>query len=167
MATLGTGLVTVGASFTNLNNSKTVTKHPVCAASTKAASGIILATRSLGSRCCRRRISRLSSSNFRIMAFSTTETEKLGIKIVQNPPESKLADLGVRSWPKWGCPPSKFPWTYSSKETCYLLEGKVKVYPDGSDEAVEIGAGDLVVFPKGMSCTWDVSEAVDKHYKFD
>ncbi|CAI9282057.1 unnamed protein product [Lactuca saligna] len=97
----------------------------------------------------------------------TMATEKLGIKIVKNPPESKLADLGVRSWPKWGCPPSKFPWTYSSKETCYLLKGKVKVYPEGSDEAVEIGAGDLVEFPKGMNCTWDVSETVDKHYQFE
>ncbi|KAK1363648.1 Ethanolamine utilization eutQ [Heracleum sosnowskyi] len=94
-------------------------------------------------------------------------TEKLGIKITTNPPESKLSQLGVRSWPKWGCPPSKFPWTYSQKETCYLLKGKVKVYPDGSDEAVEFGAGDMVVFPKGMSCTWDVSETVDKHYLFE
>lgn len=68
---------------------------------------------------------------------------------------------------RWGCPPSKFPWTYSAKETCYLLEGKVKVTPDGADEAVEIGAGDFVVFPKGMSCTWDVSVAVDKHYNFE
>ncbi|CAI9755970.1 unnamed protein product [Fraxinus pennsylvanica] len=93
--------------------------------------------------------------------------EKSGIKVVNNPPESKLSELGVRSWPKWGCPPSKFPWTYSSKETCFLLKGKVKVYPDGSDEAVEFGAGDLVEFPKGMSCTWDVSEAVDKHYMFE
>uniref|UniRef100_A0A7N0TSV8 (S)-ureidoglycine aminohydrolase cupin domain-containing protein n=1 Tax=Kalanchoe fedtschenkoi TaxID=63787 RepID=A0A7N0TSV8_KALFE len=94
-------------------------------------------------------------------------TEKLGIKIEKNPPDSKLSDLGIRNWPKWGCPPSKFPWTYSAKETCYLLEGKVKVYPEGADDFVEIGAGDLVVFPKGMSCTWDVSVAVDKHYKFE
>ncbi|WCJ29021.1 RmlC-like cupins superfamily protein [Euphorbia peplus] len=93
--------------------------------------------------------------------------EKSGVKIVRDPPDSQLTQLGVRSWPKWGCEPSKFPWTYSAKETCYLLEGKVKVYPDGSDEGVEIGAGDLVVFPKGMSCTWDVSVAVDKHYNFE
>ncbi|CAN1302696.1 hypothetical protein LINPERPRIM_LOCUS25580 [Linum perenne] len=98
---------------------------------------------------------------------ATTTIEKSGIKIVRNPPESKLSDLGVRSWPKWGCPPSKFPWTYSSRETCYLLQGKVKVYPQGSDEGVEITAGDLVEFPNGMTCTWDVSVAVDKHYKFD
>ncbi|KAF6139606.1 hypothetical protein GIB67_033610 [Kingdonia uniflora] len=95
-------------------------------------------------------------------------TEKMGIKIECNPSETKLNQLGVRNWPKWGCPASKFPWTYSSKETCYLLKGKVKVYPDGYDnEFVEFGAGDLVELPNGMKCTWDVSEAVDKHYKFE
>ncbi|KAF3777927.1 hypothetical protein EJ110_NYTH40182 [Nymphaea thermarum] len=93
-------------------------------------------------------------------------TEKLGVKIERSPPESRLSELGVRKWPKWGCPPSKFPWTYTDRETCYVLEGKVKVYPDGHDDYVEIGAGDLVVFPKGMKCTWDVSQAVDKHYNF-
>ncbi|KAK9699739.1 hypothetical protein RND81_08G192900 [Saponaria officinalis] len=97
----------------------------------------------------------------------STTIEKLGVRVEQNPTESTLSELGVLQWPKWGCPPSKFPWTYEAKETCYLLQGKVKVYPDGSSEPVEIGAGDLVVFPKGMKCTWDVSEAVDKHYKFE
>ncbi|KAL9251429.1 hypothetical protein AKJ16_DCAP09126 [Drosera capensis] len=92
--------------------------------------------------------------------------EKLGIAVERNPAETKLSDLGVKLWPKWGCPPSKFPWTYSDKETCYLLKGKVKVTPAGSTESVEIQAGDLVVFPEGMSCTWEVSETVDKHYKF-
>ncbi|URD88436.1 Enzyme of the cupin superfamily [Musa troglodytarum] len=104
---------------------------------------------------------------FRIRA-ETMATEKLGIKVERNPPESRLAELGVRQWPKWGCSPSKFPWTYAAKETCYLLEGKVKVFPKGhGDEFVEIQAGDLVEFPEGMSCTWDVSVAVDKHYNFD
>ncbi|KAK9066801.1 hypothetical protein SSX86_014124 [Deinandra increscens subsp. villosa] len=113
-------------------------------------------------------IIRSASSSETSMSTSTATTEKLGIKIVKNPPESKLSELGVRSWSKWGCPPSKFPWTYSAKETCYLLKGKVKVYPEGSgDEGVEFGAGDLVVFPKGMSCTWDVLETVDKHYLFE
>ncbi|XP_072970955.1 uncharacterized protein [Typha angustifolia] len=107
------------------------------------------------------------SSSLAIRA-ETMVTEKLGVKVEKNPPESKLAELGVRQWPKWGCPPSKFPWTYTAKETCYLLEGKVKVFPDGhGDEFVEIGAGDLVEFPKGMSCTWEVSIAVDKHYNFE
>ncbi|KAF5196453.1 Atp-dependent rna helicase ddx42 [Thalictrum thalictroides] len=109
---------------------------------------------------------RNKNKSCRVSAMAVV-TEKMGIKIETNPPESKLTQLGVKQWPKWGCPPSKFPWTYSSKETCFLLKGKVKVYPDGEDEFVEFGAGDLVELPKGMTCTWDVSETVDKHYNFD
>lgn len=93
--------------------------------------------------------------------------EKLGVRIERNPSEARLKELGIRSWPKWGCSVSKFPWLYDAKETCYLLQGQVKVYPEGSSDFVEFGAGDLVVFPKGLSCTWDVSEAVDKHYEFE
>ena len=31
---------------------------------------------------------------------NSVATEKLGIKIEKNPPESKLTQLGVRTWPK-------------------------------------------------------------------
>lgn len=73
---------------------------------------------------------------------------------------------------RWGCSPGKYQLKFDAQETCYLLRGKVKVYPKNSstteeEETVEFGAGDLVVIPKGLSCTWDVSVAVDKHYKFD
>ncbi|KAI4351904.1 hypothetical protein L6164_006205 [Bauhinia variegata] len=114
----------------------------------------------------RRRVAGRLQTVMPIRAESMT-IEKLGIKIERNPPENKLTQLGVRQWPKWSCPPSKFPWTYDAKETCYLLEGKVKVTPTGANEAVEIAAGDLVVFPKGMSCSWDVSVGVNKHYNFE
>ncbi|RRT60943.1 hypothetical protein B296_00044589 [Ensete ventricosum] len=68
---------------------------------------------------------------------------------------------------RWGCPPGKFPLKFDAQETCYLLKGRVKASVKGSSECVEFGARDLVIFPKGLSCTWDVSVAVDKHYKFD
>ncbi|KAK4570588.1 hypothetical protein RGQ29_029458 [Quercus rubra] len=98
---------------------------------------------------------------------SSMATEKFGVKIQKNPPESKLTELGVRTWPKWGCGPSKFPWEFTATETMFLLDGKVKVYVDGYDESFEIGAGDLVVFPKGMKVTWDVTKAVNKHYSLE
>jgi len=31
---------------------------------------------------------------------------------------------------------------------------------------VELGAGDLVTFPVGLSCTWEVKEPVRKRYNF-
>ncbi|KAL3737051.1 hypothetical protein ACJRO7_025903 [Eucalyptus globulus] len=94
-------------------------------------------------------------------------TEIHGVKIEKNPPQSKLDELGVADWPKWGCGPSKFPWTFTSTETMYLLEGKVTVYIDGHDGSFEIGGGDLVIFPKGMKIVWDVVEAVNKHYSLE
>nr|CAB3447258.1 unnamed protein product [Digitaria exilis] len=91
----------------------------------------------------------------------------LSISVERNPPESRLLQLGVKSWPKWGCPTGKFPVKFDARQTCYLLKGKVRAHIKGSSECVEFGAGDLVVFPKGLSCTWDVVAAVDKYYKFD
>ncbi|KAK2994708.1 hypothetical protein RJ640_002514 [Escallonia rubra] len=88
------------------------------------------------------------------------------IIVETNPSDSRLHELGIKSWPKWGCPPGKYPVKYDAEQTCYFLRGKVKAYPKGSTEFAEFGAGDLVTFPKGLSCTWDVSVAVDKHYIF-
>jgi len=35
-----------------------------------------------------------------------------------------------------------------------------------SGEPVRFGAGDLVVFDAGLSCTWEVHAPVRKHYRF-
>ncbi|XP_027149294.1 uncharacterized protein LOC113749669 [Coffea eugenioides] len=93
--------------------------------------------------------------------------EIFGVRIERNPSQFKLDELSVTSWPTWTGNPSQIPWTFAAKETMYLLEGKVKVYCDGHDDFFEIGAGDLVEFPKGMKITWHVIEAVKKHYNLD
>ncbi|KAI4312244.1 hypothetical protein MLD38_037078 [Melastoma candidum] len=48
-----------------------------------------------------------------------------------------------------GCPPGKYQLKFDAEATCYLVKGKVKVYPKGpsSSRAVEFVAGDLVTFP--------------------
>ncbi|HGY09180.1 MAG TPA: DUF861 domain-containing protein [Oceanithermus profundus] len=87
------------------------------------------------------------------------------IHVVHDPPREKLEAMGVFGWPVWTKEESEFPWTYDAEETCYFLEGRVVVTPDGG-EPVEVGAGDLVTFPRGMRCTWKVLEPVRKHYTF-
>ncbi|KAG0610146.1 hypothetical protein M758_7G041700 [Ceratodon purpureus] len=126
--------------------------------------GVLVCARSGRARSC---VTLVRASMAESGTAGSRVEEKLGVRIERGPSEARLQELGIRSWPKWGCQASKFPWTYDGKETCYLLKGKVKVYPEGSSDFVEFGAGDLVVFPKGMSCTWEVSEAVDKHYEFE
>ncbi|MBF0465822.1 MAG: cupin domain-containing protein [Nitrospirae bacterium] len=84
---------------------------------------------------------------------------------VVKPDEKELKQLGVKSWPIWSKEASKFDWSYDSTEECYILEGKVEVVTkDG--KKVEFGKGDFVTFPKGLACTWDIKEAVRKHYNF-
>ena len=89
----------------------------------------------------------------------------MSITITSPSPAITIEELGIKHWPIWSCEPSSFPWTYSEKETCLILEGNITVTPDYG-EPVKFGAGDLVVFPEGMSCTWEVHKAVRKHYHF-
>uniref|UniRef100_A0A7N0TNN7 (S)-ureidoglycine aminohydrolase cupin domain-containing protein n=1 Tax=Kalanchoe fedtschenkoi TaxID=63787 RepID=A0A7N0TNN7_KALFE len=92
------------------------------------------------------------------------------ITVEKKPSEARLAQLGIKSWPKWGCSPGTYQLKFDAEETCYLVRGRVRAYvkrPPPESEFVEFGAGDLVVIPKGISCTWHVSVAVDKYYKFD
>lgn len=87
------------------------------------------------------------------------------ITVEHNPDSSRLSALGVTSWPTWSKEVSTFPWNYSEQEVAYVLEGEVVVTPkDG--EPVKFGKGDLVTFPAGMSCTWEVRQPLRKHYQF-
>ncbi len=94
------------------------------------------------------------------------ETESLKIRIEHQPTPEKLEQLGVYNWAIWTKEASKFPWTYDSQETCYFLDGEVIVTPDNG-QPLQMGKGDLVTFPAGMSCTWEIKSDVKKHYNFD
>ena len=91
---------------------------------------------------------------------STTE-----ITVIHQPNQEQLNQLGVSKWPIWTKEVSEFPWTYDESETCYLLEGDVIVTPENG-QPVQISKGDLVTFPAGMFCTWNIKSDVRKHYKF-
>lgn len=88
------------------------------------------------------------------------------IEIEHNPSEERLRELGVRGWPIWTKEASEFPWSYDQQERCYIVEGEVVVTPDGGSP-VTIGQGDVVTFPRGMSCTWHVRSPIRKHYRFE
>jgi len=84
---------------------------------------------------------------------------------VEKAGKDKLERLGVSNWSTWECDVKKFDWQYDDNETFYVLEGKVKVKTDEGEE-VEFAKGDLVTFPRGVKCTWDVKEKIRKVYKF-
>ncbi len=70
----------------------------------------------------------------------------------------------AKAWPTWECEPSEFDWAYTQTETCLIIDGEVTV-SDGENE-VSFGAGDWVVFPVDLECTWKIKKPVRKHYNF-
>ena len=84
----------------------------------------------------------------------------MSILVTSPCPESTVEELGIKNWPIWTCDATSFDWSYG-----ILLEGEVTVTPEGG-QPVKFGAGDLVIFPEGMNCRWDVHKAVRKHYRF-
>ena len=84
--------------------------------------------------------------------------------IVKQPTKEELESLGIDEWGTWTCEVLRFDWEYTDRETCYLFEGEVIVEAD--NEKVEIKAKDLVVFPKGLKCVWDVKKPIKKVYNF-
>ena len=92
-------------------------------------------------------------------------TQKTALRIlVEKPTSEKLKALHVLSWPIWTKEVSSFDWSYEEQEICYFLEGEVTVKtPDGD---ISFGKGDLVIFPQGLQCVWNIKKPVRKHYQF-
>ena len=86
-----------------------------------------------------------------------------GIKVQRRPSSASLQELDVFQWPIWTKEVSTFPWTYDRDETCFFFGGDVTVTPVGA-APVRMGDGDLVTFPAGMICMWEIHRAVRKHY---
>eukprot|EP01084_Bolivina_argentea_P063389 115756_1 len=90
------------------------------------------------------------------------QEKKSQITVRKNEKQGKYS-----AWPIWSKEVSKFDWSYDSTETCFILEGEVTVTPTNGGDKVSFGAGDVVVFHKGLECVWNIKKAVKKHYNFE
>ena len=70
---------------------------------------------------------------------------------------------GGKSAGIWQCTAGPSYWRQDENEVIYLLSGRMTVTPDGG-EPVDVGAGDIAVFPLGWTGTWDIHETVRKVY---
>lgn len=86
------------------------------------------------------------------------------IKVERATPE-RLKELGVDAWSPWECGVETFDWQYSDDEVAYVQAGRVQVHTEHGQD-VEFGQGDIVFFPKGLRCTWKVTQPIRKVYTF-
>jgi uncharacterized cupin superfamily protein len=88
------------------------------------------------------------------------------IQIEHQPTQDRLQALDVANWPTWSKEISVFPWFFHEQEIAYILEGECIITPEGG-QPVTFGKGDLVTFPAGMRCQWEVKKPLHKHYHLD
>lgn len=85
------------------------------------------------------------------------------MKISVEKPSKEMIEK-AKKWPIWSCDVSEFDYFYDELETCLILEGEVEVTT--KEGITKFKSGDLVTFPKGLSCKWKVLKPVKKHYNF-
>lgn len=88
------------------------------------------------------------------------------IVIEHNPDATRLEGLGVSKWPTWEKEVSTFPWHFLEQEIAWIMQGECVITPEGG-APVTFGKGDLVTFPAGMKCSWEVRQPLHKHYHLD
>ena len=77
---------------------------------------------------------------------------------------STIIKYGIKSWPIWECEPNKFQYNFDDKEICLSIEGQATISTKNGDIPF-IKAWDLVEFPAGINCEWEVTKSIKKHYR--
>ena len=77
---------------------------------------------------------------------------------------SLIIQYGIKNWPIWECEPSNFTWNYNEKEICLIIEGEATIRTEGG-ESYFIKSGDLVEFPLGLYCEWQITKSIKKHFR--
>lgn len=90
----------------------------------------------------------------------------MNITVEHAPAKARLEALGVSTWPTWRKEASVFPWHFLEQEIAYILEGECVITPEGGTP-VAFGKGDLVTFPAGLRCSWEVKQPLHKHYQLE
>lgn len=81
-----------------------------------------------------------------------------------------MATSGVEVWVDgdssagiWECEPGPSRWALETNEVIFLVAGSMTVTPDGGPPST-VRTGDVAVFPRGWSGTWEIHETVRKVY---
>ena len=85
---------------------------------------------------------------------------------VEKPTGKKLREMKVETWSSWEHGRDEFDWYYPQTEKFYVREGKAEVITE-TGQIVRFSAGDLVTFPRGIKCTWRITEPIKKVFTFE
>ncbi|KAI3840127.1 hypothetical protein MKX03_003583 [Papaver bracteatum] len=74
--------------------------------------------------------------------------ELYNIKVEHNVSKDRLEKLAVSRWSMWKTGKCRLSWDWQVDQLVYVVEGEVRVVPEGSEEYMSFVAGDLIRYPK-------------------
>ena len=84
--------------------------------------------------------------------------------IIEKLSKEDIEKRGINRWPIWEKEISVFDWSCQEKEQFYLIEGEVNIKTNEAE--YKVLPGDYVICRKGLSCNWEITKYVKKHYHF-
>ncbi|XP_077234875.1 uncharacterized protein LOC143877040 [Tasmannia lanceolata] len=78
----------------------------------------------------------------------------------------RLEELGVSRWSMWKTGKCRLPWDWHVDQQVYVVEGEVRVVPEGSERFMRFVAGDLVRYPKWFEADLFFNGPYEERYRF-
>lgn len=79
-----------------------------------------------------------------------------------------MATRGLTVWEEgdssagiWECAPGQSYWRLTTHEVIHVVSGRMTVIADGG-QPLELGAGDVAVFPRGWAGSWEIHDTLRK-----
>ena len=62
----------------------------------------------------------------------------------------------------WRCEPMTFDYTFPGDETFLIISGEVRIDVKDEGETIDLRAGDVASFPKGVRSVWTILQPLEK-----
>lgn len=92
--------------------------------------------------------------------------ELYNIKVEREVSKKRLDDLGVSRWSMWKTGKCQLSWDWQVDQLVYIVEGEVRVVPEGSERHMRFVAGDLVRYPKWFEADLFFNAPYQELYSF-
>ncbi|KAK9113719.1 hypothetical protein Syun_020516 [Stephania yunnanensis] len=110
--------------------------------------------------------SRHSKSSMICSRWKKPLEELYNVKVERNVSPKRLEELGVSRWSTWKTGKCQFGWDWHVDQLVYIMEGEVRVVPEGSELFMRFVAGDLVRYPKWFEANLFFNAPYEERYSF-
>ncbi|OVA08582.1 protein of unknown function DUF861 [Macleaya cordata] len=88
------------------------------------------------------------------------------VKVERGVSKDRLDQLAVSRWSMWKTGKCRLSWDWHVDQLVYIVEGEVRVVPEGSQRYMRFLAGDLVRYPKWFEADLYFNAPYQELYSF-